>query len=169
MKNPSGLIHHLCGLTATLLSCVGLISAHLWAIAIPAAILGLSGFLPRVWQKKLAGPLQLAGWVLVTAAGLLLGASPYLLITSFVFALASWELEDLFLEDHTSTILPSMRIFHNNHLKWLGIFALISILICGASLLLRVKISFGIMALIVVLILYACFQLIRLIRMYYEK
>lgn len=164
MKNPLLIVHHLCYAAAALLCGLGFLSQRLWVGLVFAIILGLSGCLPRRFRANWIANVRLAGFLLAAISGLFAGASPFLLIAGVIFALAGHETEALVVAIPESSVHASTKVFMKRNLSWVGIACLASLLICETALMIKMKMAFGVMVLIVVILLIANVQLIRLLR-----
>ena len=168
MKNPIFQIHSLCYITAALLSSLGFLSQRLWTGLVFVIVLGLSGCLPKRFRANWTSVVRLAGFLLIAIAGLFAGASPFLLIAGVIFALAGHETETLIMEIPESSIHSSTKTLMKRHLSWVGIACLASLLICTTGLMLRIKVSFGLLVLIVISILFVNYRLMLSIKRFFE-
>ena len=92
----------------------------------------------------------------LAAAGLFAGASPFLMMLSATFALASWDLVllDHTLTDNANSSAKTIALFENRHYQNLALALGLSLLIAVAGQLIRLQIPLGGMILLVILALF---------------
>jgi hypothetical protein len=134
-----------------------------WEIGLVFLAAALLGYL---FKKQMGDWFPSVLFVLYLAAaslGLLIGLAPVWMIIGVTAALASWDLA-MFCPRLESGSRPDLVInLERRHVEYLGVSMGLGLLMALTGLFLRLQLSFGLMALIVLLVLGSLYQFFQLV------
>lgn len=159
MKNSRALFTLVCLIAAALFG-AGFLITRQWVGFASALVLTLFSLMPERYYPDWMSVIQLIGFLMVASSGLLLESTPFLFIAGLVFALAVLEMRKIVFNTSEVDAAPGRQPIIKTHLLWLGSACLITLIICGFSLLLEFKIPFIFMVLIVLGLAFINYQLI---------
>ena len=162
MKNTKA-IYTLCCLIAAALFGAGFLPARQWLGFAAALVLILFSLLPDRYYPEWISVVQLIGFLMVASSGLLLESFPFLFIAGLIFALVILEMRKHVFIPSKSIYDSEQRTFERTHLIWLGIACMLSLIITGICLLVKIKIPFILMVIIVAGIAFTNYRLIKLL------
>jgi hypothetical protein len=149
-------LHSIICAICLLLSAVCLVGAYLlggyWLILLTIPAMLLLWIAARGQAAFWLATSLLAIYVLLAAIGIIIGVQALPIVVGCIFALAAWDLAD-FGEIMAHDVLPRARAtLEKNHLQSLAITAGISLLLIGAGYWLRLRLPFGVIVILGLLV-----------------
>lgn len=156
MRTLTGTSYKICRLLALLVLIGSFLLEALWWGAVIASAFGVfyllsQRFLPKAWSG-----VRLIGYAGIAVFALLFGISPVLLVISVSVSLACWDLEDNLPEAEAPTLTGA---YEKEHLRWLAIAGLAGIVLAEMVILIKFKLSFGVLLLTALTILFFIYKL----------
>ena len=156
MKNLNKMSYQICRLLALLVLIGGFLLESLWWGALIAFAFGVfyllsQRFLPKAWSG-----VRLIAYAGIAVFALLFGVSPVPLVIVVTASLACWDMEDHLPGPEAPSLTAA---YEKEHLRWLAIASLTGIVLAETVIFINFKMSFGVLLLTALIVLFFIYRL----------
>lgn len=156
MRTVTETSYKICRLLALLVPVGGFLLEPLWWGALIAFAFGVFYLLSQRYLPKAWSGVRLIGYAGIAVFALLFGVSPALLVFGVTASLACWDLED----NLPGSEAPSLTgVYEKEHLRWLAIAGLTGIVLAETVIFINFKMSFGVLLMTALIILFFMYRL----------